>query len=131
MADMMEKKDYDLTEITRLLLEVRDNCIAKTGYLYGDPKRAEKYDALNAAIFLINNPSTSKQWISVEDRLPKVHQVVIAHTVYNRYEFLKLTRRERPTFISSRGCEWWDAMDVTHWMPLPEPPKEDSHANDP
>ena len=57
VADLLVKKNYDLTEITRLLLKLRDNCVPKEGDAYEDPERAEKYDALNAAIDLINNPS--------------------------------------------------------------------------
>ena len=57
MMNLMEKKNYDLTQITRVLLEIRDNCVPKDGEAYDDPKRMEKYDALNAVIDLINNPS--------------------------------------------------------------------------
>ena len=57
MMNLMEKKNYDLTQITRVLLEIRDNCVPKDGEAYDDPKRMVKYDALNAAIDLINNPS--------------------------------------------------------------------------
>ena len=57
MMNLMEKKNYDLTQITRVLLEIRDNCLPKDGEAYDDPKRMEKYDALNAVIDLINNPS--------------------------------------------------------------------------
>ena len=57
MMNLMEKKNYDLTQITRVLLEIRDNCVPKDREAYDDPKRMEKYDALNAAIDLINNPS--------------------------------------------------------------------------
>ena len=57
MMNLMEKKNYDLTQITRVLLEIRDNCVPKDGEAYDDPKRMEKYDALKAAIDLINNPS--------------------------------------------------------------------------
>ena len=58
MVNLMEKKNYDLTQITRLLHEMRENCaLRKEGEAYDDPKRMEKYDALNAAIDLINNPS--------------------------------------------------------------------------
>ena len=57
MVNLMEKKNYDLTQITRVLLEIRDNCVPKDGEAYDDPKRMEKYDALNAVIDLINNPS--------------------------------------------------------------------------
>jgi hypothetical protein len=58
MPDAMSPvKNYDLTEITRLLLKMRDNCVRKEGEAYDDPERKEKYDALNDAIDLINNPS--------------------------------------------------------------------------
>ena len=58
MANLMMKKNYDLTQITQLLLEMRENCaLKKEGEAYDDPKRMEKYDAINSAIDLINNPS--------------------------------------------------------------------------
>ena len=57
MVNLMTKKNYDLTQITRVLLKIRDNCVPKDEEVYDDPKRMEKYDALNAAIYLINNPS--------------------------------------------------------------------------
>ncbi len=54
------------------------------------------------------------EWISVEDRLPEKYQPVIAYL---------------PGIIYSdqhvQMIKWWDAdvVEVTHWMPLPEPPK--------
>lgn len=63
------------------------------------------------------------KWISVEDRLPEDGEVVMCHN----------KAREYPVF-----CQW-DESDlcwfnnswtfgrglITHWMPLPEPPKEE------
>lgn len=57
MNDMMNQKRYDLPEITGLLLKMRENCILKQDTVYDDPERMKKYDALNAAIDMINNPS--------------------------------------------------------------------------
>ena len=51
------RHDYNLTEITRLLLKMRDNCAQKEGDAYNDPERQAKYEALQAAVDLINNPS--------------------------------------------------------------------------
>lgn len=121
MADLMPKKDYDLTEITRLLLEMRDNCVPKAGDAHDDPKRTEKYDALNAAIDLINNPSMLPKWISVKDRLPEEEKEVLC---YLGNSIAKLM------VVAFRRCgEWyfdgWPCPTVTHWMPLPKPPKED------
>lgn len=51
-------------------------------------------------------------WISVNDRLPEKHVGVL---VYNG--------SIHEDFICSSGY-FYDTLDVTHWMPLPEPPKE-------
>lgn len=118
---MMPKKNYDLTEITRLLLEMRENCIPKAGDAYEDPNRQEKYDALNAAIDLINNPSMMTQWISVKDRLPEDD----ADYLVWLYDACTV---ERAMYYGDG--EWLtEELDnltrfVTHWMPLPEPPNE-------
>lgn len=34
MVNLMEKKNYDLTQITRVLLKIRDNCVPKDGKAY-------------------------------------------------------------------------------------------------
>lgn len=60
MDDLMSVKEYDLTEITKMLLKMRSNCIRKDGDTYDDPEREAKYAALNDAITLINNPSLLK-----------------------------------------------------------------------
>lgn len=134
MADMMPKKNYDLTEITKLLLEMRENCIPKDGDAYEDPNRAEKYDALNAAIDLINNPSMLAQWISVKDRLPdgEVLAANFAHGTYGYKEYiigyLGAVKCTEPDWYSGKCYAENDHEildDVTHWMPLPEAPKEE------
>ena len=40
----------EITEATKLLLQMRDNCIKKDTDKYDDPLRKEKYNALNMAI---------------------------------------------------------------------------------
>ena len=65
------------------------------------------------------------QWISVTERLPKEFVSVL---VYMPEE------RPLPTvhegFLAREGV-WYanhfdrDPMEITHWMPLPEPPKEE------
>jgi hypothetical protein len=52
-----------------------------------------------------------QEWISVEDRLPEKYQDVL---VYRDYSF-------DIDFVMSEGRFCIDG--VTHWMPLPEPPK--------
>lgn len=71
------------------------------------------------------------EWISVKDRLPEIHEGHTSETVLvygsdGSMAFSELEENgfggvvfsvERP---DPRGCDW--DMEVTHWMPLPEPP---------
>lgn len=40
----------EITEATKLLLQMRDNCVKKYTDKYDDPLRKEKYNSLNMAI---------------------------------------------------------------------------------
>ena len=71
---------------------------------------------------LISHGVTVQEWISVKDRLPEPWKQVL---IYSRYDFCEVA-----LYIGIPG-KWrvtWnhdmlDADSVTHWMPLPEPPK--------
>ena len=58
------------------------------------------------------------RWLSVEDELPKNKELVFItdgeYTDTGFYEY---------TFDEWQPCEKW-LGDITHWMPLPQPPKE-------
>lgn len=69
------------------------------------------------------------KWISVNERLPKKDELVLAIangkpanniTLVDAYELGKYTDEG---WIIDEWPEWRDAK-VTHWMPLPEPPGE-------
>ena len=121
MNAMRPARNYDLTEITRLLLKMRDNCVGKEGEAYDDPERKEKYEALNDAIDLINNPSMLQRWISVEERLPETDIYALVYGQSYGYEVC----------MYYGDGEWLtrDLSNVTrlvsHWMPLPEMPEEE------
>ena len=65
--------------------------------------------------------SFASQWISVKGRLPEEEKEVLC---YLGNSIAKLT-----VVSFRRRGEWyfdgWPCPTVTHWMPLPEPPKED------
>ena len=65
----------------------------------------------NAANILIDNGVTVQEWIPVKDRLPDVGKFVL---IYNEINGVRLDYHDGATF---------GYYDVTHWMPLPEPPK--------
>ncbi len=61
------------------------------------------------------------EWISVKDRLPdeKADVVVVIQNGYGYW--FRVAYREQSWWVSS-GRRIYDS--VTHWMPLPEPPKQ-------
>lgn len=68
------------------------------------------------------NGVTVQEWISVDDRLPAPWKQVL---IYSLHDFC-----ESAVYIGVQGKwrvtwnhEMLDADSVTHWMPLPQPPK--------
>ena len=66
---------------------------------------------------LIENGVTVQEWISVDDRLPKDDEIVIICTDEN---FIYAGELIGDTWFLDNDS--WTAT-VTHWMPLPLPPK--------
>ena len=58
------------------------------------------------------------EWISVKERLPEEEERVLVYLDSNR----SYTKTDTDRLINSKWVRW--GRDVTHWMPLPEPPKE-------
>lgn len=96
---------------------------------------------------LLDNGVTVQEWISVKDRLPEPEQEVLLCTreietygkhnekkkIYRNIYIGYLDGHEWITFYCY-GCEYIfrmnekfpnETIEVTHWMPIPEPPKEE------
>ena len=85
------------------------------------------------ADYLISNGVTVQEWISVKDRLPdnKEHDWVLAQVVEdNGYmhipRVMEYRQPKNDWFEDTYGwlSEYNGTFTVTHWMPLPEPPKD-------
>lgn len=64
------------------------------------------------------------RWIPVTERLPEESKgyIVCAHDGHiERVTVVCWMVRQKSWFLTGRRSRW----KVTHWMPLPEPPKED------
>ena len=95
------------------------------------------YSFEDVADHLIRNGVTVQEWISVDDRLPSDEQdvLVIAHGWGGRLVYVGSHKRVEAqkswlTGITNKSSEWllwgWSYLKepmVTHWMPLPQPPK--------
>lgn len=71
------------------------------------------------------------RWVSIEDSLPKPYSKVILYTKYKAiaYGFFRGEYYEgKPLFsmTMSNNAEnsWYEEVRITHWQPLPAPPKE-------
>lgn len=62
------------------------------------------------------------RWISVEERLPEAHKNVLVY-VTNPIGWwnVEIDWMDEQGWVCSADSEW---HTITHWMPLPEPPKE-------
>ena len=72
--------------------------------------------------FLAGYKAAAPQWISVKDRLPEEDQEVLIYDWPSRSTciFWKSRKLAHQWELSNgRNC------NPTHWMPLPEPPKEE------
>lgn len=88
-------------------------------------------DNYNDNIRLINEmPSADvqpvNQWISVKDRLPEEQQCILVHekdygVMLGDYQGIKYSQ---PVWIVRKQGLIMRTTEVTHWQPLPEPPKD-------
>ena len=93
----------------------------------------ELVDPIEAvADYLLDNGVTVQEWISVKDRLPdnKEHDWVLAQVVEdNGYmhipKVMEYRQLRNDWFEETYGwlSEHNGLFSVTHWMPLPNPPK--------
>jgi len=83
-----------------------------------NPHNYEYENGYNSALDKVRKLNPNNGWISVEDRLPEDGRLVLVSGGVARLEngiWYSYTGYTRQKII-------WN---VTHWQPLPEPPKED------
>jgi len=113
-------------ELRQILNTIENFIIANEGI--GSVSLKMLWDRLSDAI---TNLDQQSKWISVEERLPEfVWKTKISNgsiegsawvLVWFGESFPAISRLRKTT----RGKEYWEEMnraDITHWMPLPDPP---------
>jgi hypothetical protein len=63
------------------------------------------------------------EWISVEDRLPEDAQLVLFRLRQRAKTEKGIHLAGCKTFETEYCCDFYDYDDVSHWMPLPQPPE--------
>ena len=65
-----------------------------------------------------------RKWISVEERLPEIEQRVLVFCRSRMYKKHITVSTYTRDYSYIRRCYWSRRVkEVTHWMPLPEPPE--------
>lgn len=64
-------------------------------------------------------------WISVKDRLPKDQKSVLIVNGHGVIKMASLWKKKSNEWVWLFNGEFKYFNDITHWMPLPEPPKEE------
>ena len=101
-------------KLIELLGQVQDEARKKRGYgtfCFGNEKVVDH---------LIANGVTVQQWIPVAERLPEGFETVLA---YDGYSVEPSVFNEDIGFHECDKYEAYPLFGVTHWMPLPQPPK--------
>lgn len=112
----------------RMTSMTREEQIAAASYVYG--MRGSSIDFAAGATWADANPKSP--WISVEDDLPCNHEDMTAFTTaigkctYNvvvRFDYGGISLEYM--YCSGYKRKWrWSEDNVTHWMRIPELPKE-------
>ena len=76
------------------------------------------------ADYLISNGVTVQEWVSVKDRFPEAGRYVVCIAKRNPFSrFMPMVARiEKNGWVNPITEQY--ISEVTHWMPLIEPPKE-------
>lgn len=123
----------DYIDLEKLLAKI-DEAFFET-----DPDGKEQIGVLKCRAIIREIPAADVApvgWISVKDKLPEPEQdvLVIAHGWSGRLLYIGSYQRMEAetswlTGVTSKASDWslwgWSYLrepEVTHWMPLPEPP---------
>lgn len=130
-ADMLENDESQTVALQRglALRQAQLDCAAASSAVL-KKQNEQMRDAAAQVTKLAAEAAVERDWISVEDRLPEDDGDVLA--IVSGYPTPNITLED--VLVVAAFCEgegWyigeypdWDNPIITHWMPLPEPPKE-------
>ena len=115
-------------DVRKKLVELLKEIVAIQECGFGDPRPT--YETV--ASYLMSNGVTVQEWISVNNMLPKIYDkdsdwsgtVLFRTTQGHIHSGRRKFGRHRMSFwIDESDNLFFSKEEVTHWMPLPQPPK--------
>lgn len=134
---MRDKRLIDANALRRKIEKWKNE--ADKGSLFYDSVEGFAYDEALDAIDTaptIGTETLRPQWISTKKMLPEKGKEVLVYTTLNCGTITVATlERSGGSLIGKEGGIWFlylgdegviaTSEEVTHWMPMPEPPKEE------
>ena len=100
-------------------------------------------EVIEDAYMTLKNGVTEQRWIPVTERLPEDRNQLLCFGGAKGWEYTRIARfaicletvdqydfegQKRSGFYGyDSEYGYYEETDITHWMPLPEPPKEDDY----
>ena len=122
---------------SKLLMSEKGQCQSCPYWKNGGCSWTDKHDTppCDCWVWDGSRPSAPR-WINVKDELPELDEKVVVYATgrvdKRDYVYAMTSRMSRYLFNSiydeawrSPWGEFFKNYEITHWMPLPEPPKED------
>ena len=112
-------------DVREKLVELLDNFHRDLSPFAGNEKLFVVDDNVEQAEYLIEHGVTVQEWISVKDRLPEKHDRFICTYKFNSNSEMQFVG-VLDYYASDQYPHWQHesaGVIVTHWMPLPKPPK--------
>ena len=67
-------------------------------------------------------------WSSVKDRLPESSCMVFCFDGFHNFYVTEYSAKHKKFNANdTEGGDFYALETITHWMPIPEPPKEENH----
>lgn len=107
-----------------------------------DPEHRENYDGMeevNEACRMGMEDLKRSRWIPCRERLPETDgPYLVVNKATGWIGVYNFSRVKNFPYFGPQKNAWWRLDDdwypqfcnVTHWMPLPKPPKEEQHETD-
>lgn len=113
----------DRERLIEIIEQVRQEAAGHGGSMNGG------YAAWYADKLLAAGVAPVQGWIPVTERLPEICENVIVYVVYHSSRHVTVIRSVVPAYYTEDGFWMYGngirLQNVTHWMPLPEEPKEE------
>ena len=120
------KKEWPMNNL-RDQIEIVAETLAEYNHLVSSVNILDDFELAKKIVEALHLP----QWISVMDCLPEIHTPIL---VWLKHEDCNVIQTavmqysgppEQPVFYyADDDTTYWTISEITHWMPLPEPPKE-------